>query len=79
MLLTGVSVAAIAACAKVGEDVFNYESGPFDEPIRDWVLAHQSVLARNAFLLATRAGAPSAVIPATAAVAAWLWRRQGLP
>ncbi len=78
-ILTGVSVAAIGACAKIGEDVFNHESGPFDEPIRDWVLAHQSPLAERAFLVVTHAGSPRSVIPATAAVAAWLWRRQGLP
>jgi membrane-associated phospholipid phosphatase len=79
VLLTGVSAAAIAACAKVGEDVFNHESGPFDEPIRQWVLAHQSSLARSVFLLATHVGSPRVVIPSTAVVAAWLWRRQGLP
>lgn len=79
VLLTGVSAAAIAACAKVGEDVFNHESAPFDEPIRDWVLVHQSSLARSVFLLATHAGSPKVLIPSTAVVAAWLWRRQGLP
>lgn len=78
-LLVGVSAAALAACAKVGEDVFNHESGPFDEPIRDWVLAHQVPALRSAFLVATRVGAPSVVIPSTALVAAWLWRRRGLP
>ncbi len=79
VLLTGVSVAAIAACAKVGEDVFNNESGPFDEPIRDWMLAHQSPGARKVFLFATRVGAPAVVIPSTGLIAAWLWRRKGLP
>ncbi|MEP6689604.1 MAG: phosphatase PAP2 family protein [Gemmatimonadaceae bacterium] len=78
ILLTGVSVAALAACAKVGEDVFNHESEPFDEPIRDWVLAHQSSGVRRAYLLTTRVGAPSVLIPITGAIAAWLWRRKGL-
>lgn len=79
VLLVGVSVAAIAACAKVGEDVFNHESGPFDEPIRDWMLAHQTRAARQGFLIVTRVGAPSVMIPGSAAVAAWLWQRRGLP
>lgn len=79
VVLTGVSIAAIAACAKVGEDVFNHETEPFDEPIRDWVLAHQSRVAERLFLCATRAGSPRIVIPCTGAAAAWLWRRKGLP
>ena len=79
VVLTGVSVAAIAACAKVGEDVFNHETEPFDEPIRDWMLAHQSRVATRVFLVATHAGSPRVIIPCTGAVAAWLWRREGLP
>ena len=78
-VLTGVSVAAIAACAKVGEDVFNHETEPFDEPIRDWVLAHRSRGAERVFLFATNAGSPRVIIPCTGVVAAWLWRRKGLP
>lgn len=78
MLLIGVSTAAIAACAKVGEDVFNREAGPFDEPIRKWVLAHQDPAVRNTFLVITRVAAPSVIIPSTAALAAWLWRERGL-
>ena len=78
VLLIGASTAAIAACAKVGEDVFNKESGPFDEPIRKWVLAHQNPAVRKAFLVITRVAAPSVIIPCTAALAAWLWRERGL-
>lgn len=78
-LLVGVSSAAIIGCAKVGEDVFNHESGPFDEPIRAWVLAHQVPAVREAFLVITRVAAPSSLIPGTAALGAWLWRRRSLP
>ena len=78
VVLIGVSTAAIAACAKVGEDVFNREAGPFDEPIRKWVLGHQNPAARDAFLVITRVAAPSVIIPSTAALAAWLWRERGL-
>ncbi len=79
VLLVGVSAAAIAACAKVGEDVFNQESGPFDEPIRKFVLDHQSTPVRDTFLVITRVAAPSVIIPITAVVGAWLWRQRGLP
>ncbi len=78
VLLIGLSAAAIAACAKVGEDVFNHESGPFDEPIRHWVLAHQVPALHEAFLVITRVAAPSVIIPSTAALGAWLWRERGL-
>ena len=77
--LIGASVLAIAACAKVGEDVFDHETEPFDGAIRAWVLAHQNPAAREAFRVVTRVGAPSTVIPVTAALAGWLWRRRGLP
>lgn len=79
VFLIGLSSAAIAACAKVGEDVFNHESGPFDEPIRAWVLAHQVPALRETFLIITRVAAPSVIIPCTATVGAWLWNRRGLP
>lgn len=78
VLLIGASSAAMAACAKVGEDVFNHESGPFDEPIRNWVLRHQNPAVRDAFLIITDIAAPHIIIPATLAGAAWLWRNRGL-
>lgn len=68
----------MAACAKVGEDVFNHESGPFDEPIRNWVLRHQNPAVRGVFLVITDIAAPSVLIPVTLAAAAWLWRNRGL-
>ncbi|MEO7458266.1 MAG: phosphatase PAP2 family protein [Gemmatimonadaceae bacterium] len=77
--LVGASTVALAACAKVGEDVFNHETAPFDEPIRDWVLRHQHAALRRAYLVVTRTGSPSATIPMTALLAAWLWRRRGMP
>jgi membrane-associated phospholipid phosphatase len=78
VLLIGVSTAAMAACAKVGEDVFNKETAPFDEPIRNWVLAHQAPAVRETFLIITSVAAPSVIVPCTAALGAWLWRERGL-
>ena len=78
VLLIGVSTTAMAACAKIGEDVFNQEAGPFDEPIRNWVLAHQIPAVTDAFLVITRVASPSVIIPGTAALAAWLWWKRGL-
>ncbi|MEP7002426.1 MAG: hypothetical protein ABI969_18190, partial [bacterium] len=61
--------AAIAACSKVGEDVLDHETAPFDKPIRAWVLARQSELGRRFFLVITNAGSPTILIPLTGAVA----------
>ena len=77
--LIAVSAVAIAACAKVGEDVFNHETAPFDEPVRAWVLRHQNRAVKECYLVVTHVGAPSIVIPITAAMAGWLWSRRGLP
>jgi undecaprenyl-diphosphatase len=69
----------MAACAKLGEDVFNHESGPFDKPIRKWVLRHQVPILGAAFLAITKVASPGVIIPGTLAGAAWLSRRRGLP
>lgn len=79
VLLGALSVAALAACAKVGEDVLDHESGAFDEAIRDWMLAHRSAGVRRAFLAATDVGSPSVLVPASLAIATWLWRGRGRP
>jgi len=68
----------MAACAKLGEDVFNNESGPFDKPIRKWVLRHQSPILDTAFLALTRVASPTVIIPATLVGSALLSRRRGL-
>jgi membrane-associated phospholipid phosphatase len=36
-----VGALALVACAKIGEDVFAHETGPFDEAVQRWVLGHQ--------------------------------------
>jgi undecaprenyl-diphosphatase len=79
LLLLGVSAAALAACAKIGEDVLHHQTGPFDEPIRDFVLAHQNRPARGAFRVVTEAGAPGVLVPAAGLLAAWFWARRNLP
>jgi membrane-associated phospholipid phosphatase len=79
VLLAGLSAVALAACAKVGEDVFSKETSPFDEPIRNWVLDHQSAAGEHLFTFASRAGGPSVVIPFCALVGLWLRGKRNLP
>ena len=77
-LTTLVSV-AVAACVKVGEDVLDHKTAPFDEPIRAWVVARQTELGRRFILVITNVGSPTVFIPLTAVVAFWLSERRGLP
>jgi membrane-associated phospholipid phosphatase len=79
LLLVGLSTVALAACAKLGEDVFSKETAPFDEPIRHWFLAHQSRMGDRVFVAASRAGGPSAVISLSVIAGAWLRGRRNLP
>lgn len=79
MILAGLSTVALAACAKLGEDVFSKETAPFDDPIRSWVMTHRSVAGDRVFLLASRVGGPSIVIPFSVAVGLWLRGARSLP
>src|SRR5687768_6657112 len=63
VLLGAVSAIALAACAKIGEDVIDHDSLAFDRAVRDWTLANQRPRIRQAFSVATHAGAPSVVVP----------------
>ncbi len=79
ILLAGLSTVALAACAKLGEDVFSSETAPFDEPVRNWFLTHQGVASDRVFLLASRVGGPSVVIPFSVAAGLWLREQRSLP
>lgn len=79
MALTGLSAVALAAFAKVGEDVFFKETAPFDEPVRAWVMRRRSRNRDRFFLFFTWAGAPGVIIPMTLAAAYWLAGTEGLP
>ncbi|MBA3670959.1 MAG: phosphatase PAP2 family protein [Gemmatimonadaceae bacterium] len=50
----------------------------FDTTVRNVALAHQSAVARTIFLVFTTIGSPSMIVPATIAVALWLWHLRGL-
>ena len=79
LVLVGLSTVALAACAKLGEDVFAKETAPFDDPIRNWALRHQGPVADGVFVAASRAGGPSVIIPLSVLAGAWLRGRRNLP
>lgn len=72
--IVGASVLALAFFAKVGEDVFQHESGSFDDAVRGWMLAHQVPALWTVFLVITYVGSAFVMVPFALVVAAWLWR-----
>ena len=78
-LLADIAVAALALAlsAKVGEDVVEHESGPFDNAVRVWVLAHRSGIGLTVFGWITRVGSSGVVFACGMLLAAWLWYARG--
>ena len=72
MALTGLLL-----FGKIGEDVFQHESGSFDDGIRTWMLAHQTPRLFQLFTWITNAGSTVPILALTAIVCLWLWRRRG--
>jgi hypothetical protein len=52
----GLGVIALLGVSKVGEDVFNHESGSFDAAIRRWMIGHQTPVLTTAFRWITAVG-----------------------
>ena len=77
--IAGLCLASLLAFAKVAEDVLEHESGPFDDAVRGWVLAHQAGGARLAALWITNAAAPAPMVVLSLLLAAWLWQRKHRP
>jgi undecaprenyl-diphosphatase len=76
-LTVAVGVAALLACAKIGEDVFSHETGTFDGVIQRWVEAHQNPGIAYVFLAITYAGSVGVTLATALAAAVWLWRERG--
>ncbi len=71
-----LSVSGLVLFAKVAEDVTQAESGAFDAAIRHWMLTHPYAPARTILGGLSWLGAPVVALPATLAVALWLWWRR---
>ena len=71
------SLVGLALLAKVGEDVFEHESGGFDSTVRGWFLAHRTPLGETIFAWVSRIGATAPVIVVGILVGAWLWKSRG--
>jgi undecaprenyl-diphosphatase len=74
--LVAALAAALVLFAKIGEDVFDHESGTFDGAIQHWTLAHQAQAATKIFAAITIGGAPIPVSIFAGVLAVWLWSSQ---
>lgn len=72
-----VAAAALLLFAKVGEDVFEHESGSFDDAVRSWMLARQTPALFQIFTWITDAGSGAPIVALTLVICVWLWRAKG--
>ena len=73
--VVAIGTLALLAFAKVGEDVFEHESGTFDGAVQTWVLAHEYPALDTFFLWVTRLCSPGPLSALAIAGAAFLWYR----
>ena len=77
VVAAAVATSSLLAFAKVGEDVFEHESGSFDAAVRAWMLAHRTPALFHVFTWITNAGASAPLLAATLLICVWLWRGKG--
>jgi undecaprenyl-diphosphatase len=73
-----VSLLGLSLFAAVGSEVFEQETGGFDDAVRAWVLAHQLEAVSRAFRLITFVGSANALAWLAVVMAVWLWRSKRL-
>jgi undecaprenyl-diphosphatase len=73
----GLGVIALLGVSKVGEDVFNHESGSFDAAIRRWMIGHQTPVLTTAFRWITAVGEVPVVGTVSLLVAIYLYVKRG--
>ncbi len=73
-----VSLLGLSLFAAVGSEVFEQETGGFDDAVRAWVLAHQFEAVSRAFRLITFVGSANALAWLAVVMAVWLWRSKRL-
>ena len=73
----GAATTALFLFAKVGEDVFEHESGSFDGAVQRWMLGHRTPWLFRFFTWVTNAGSTLPLLVVTAGICLWLWRAHG--
>jgi undecaprenyl-diphosphatase len=77
LLTVAVCALGLALFTKVGEDVFEHESGSVDAAVRGWMLAHRSPGAFRVFTWITNSGASLPISIAALGIGLWLWHARG--
>jgi undecaprenyl-diphosphatase len=75
--VTGMSLAATLAFARVAEDVAERETAPFDGAVRAWVLAHRTPAVAAWCAAGSLLGSAPLLVAVTLLAGVWLWRRAG--
>ena len=73
----GAATIALFLFAKVGEDVFEHESGSFDGAVQRWMIGHRTPSLFRVFTWVTNAGGTPPLLVVTAGICLWLWRVHG--
>jgi undecaprenyl-diphosphatase len=77
LLIVVVSALALAAFADVGEDVADLSTGPLDNAVRTWFLAHQNPVVYKIAYAITWVGSPTVMVLLAVVAAAFFYRRKG--
>jgi undecaprenyl-diphosphatase len=76
-LIALVSAFGLFVLGDVGEDVAAQETGPFDNAIRAWILAHQNPVVYKIAYIATWIGSPTVMVIVAIAAGAWFYHSRG--
>ena len=76
-LIAIVSAIALAIFADVGEDVAEKSTGPFDNAVRAWFLAHQNPTLYKIAAALTWIGSPNVMVVVAIAAGVWFYRGPG--
>ena len=76
-LIAIVSGIALLIFADVGEDVAEQSTGPLDNAVRGWFLAHQNPVVYRIADVITWIGSPTVMVFVAVAAGVWFYRRQG--
>jgi undecaprenyl-diphosphatase len=76
-LIALVSAFGLYILGDVGEDVAEKQTGPFDNAVRTWNLAHQNPVVYKIAYIATWIGQPTVMVVVAIVAGAWFYRRGG--
>lgn len=76
-LIAIVTAFSVFIFADLGEDVAHKSTGPLDDAVRAWFLAHQNPTVYKIMYAITSIGSPTVMVLLAIAAGAWFYRRRG--